>query len=66
LIFKETGNYHLLINPDKSALIESFSRRLSGEHILHNMAAIERAGEILDRNVNKVLTLETLAFYLKY
>ena len=66
LIFKETQNSERLINQDNSSFISSCAGRLSGEQILQNMAQLEKAGEIMERNVNKSLTLETMAFKLNY
>jgi len=66
LIFKETRQEAMLINRDKLSMVSDFAERLSGEQVLQNIAKIERAGEILERNVNKLLTLETMAFSLNY
>jgi DNA polymerase III gamma/tau subunit len=64
LIFKETQKEALLINQDNHPLIAAISTRLSGEQILRNIALIDRAAETIEMNVNKALTLETLAFKL--
>jgi len=66
LIFKEVKRKEMLINQDNSSFIASCAERLSGEQILQNIAQLEKAGEILDQNVNKSLTLETMAFKLNY
>ncbi|HON58863.1 MAG TPA: DNA polymerase III subunit delta' [Smithella sp.] len=66
LIFKETQKNSMLINQDKSSVVAVFAERLDGEQILQNIARIENAGEIMERNVNKLLTLETMAFNLNY
>jgi hypothetical protein len=47
-------------------LISSCAGRLSGAQILQNIENIERAGDIIEQNVNKSLTLETMAFKLSY
>jgi DNA polymerase-3 subunit delta' len=64
LVFKETGKKEMLINQDKSSVIASLAARLSGEQILHNISLVERAWETIEQNVNKTLTLETMAFKL--
>lgn len=64
LVYKETKNDQMLINQDNSSLIASLAARLPGEQILQNIALIEKAGETLEQNVNKSLTLETMAFKL--
>lgn len=66
LVFKESKNNAMLINQDNSSFIATCAARLSGEQILQNIAQVEKAGEILDQNVNKSLTLETMAFKLNY
>lgn len=66
LIFKEVRQNEMLINQDNASSIAAFASRLSGEQILQNIAQVERAGEILEQNVNKSLTLETMAFKLNY
>jgi DNA polymerase-3 subunit delta' len=64
LVFKETGKREMLINQDKSPDIVSMAARLSGEQILRNIFLVEKAGETIEQNVNKTLTLETMAFKL--
>lgn len=66
LIFREVGKKEILINQDKSSFVADCAARLSGEQILQNMAQIEKAGDIIEQNVNKSLTLETMAFKLNY
>jgi DNA polymerase III gamma/tau subunit len=66
LVFKETRKAQILINQDKSSFIAAMAQRLSGEQILRNIKLIERAGETIERNGNKSLTLETMAFKLNY
>jgi DNA polymerase III subunit delta' len=66
LVFKEIRQSKMLINQDNSPFIADFAARLSGEQILQNIAQVEKAGEILEQNVNKSLTLETMAFKLNY
>jgi DNA polymerase-3 subunit delta' len=64
LVYKETKNDQMLINQDNSSLIASLASRLSGEQILQNIALMEKSGETIEQNVNKSLTLETMAFKL--
>ncbi|OGP68156.1 MAG: DNA polymerase III subunit delta' [Deltaproteobacteria bacterium RBG_16_44_11] len=66
LFFKETGKTQILINQDKSSFVASMAARLSGEQILRNIALVESAGEEIERNSNKSLTLESMAFKLNY
>ena len=64
LVYKETKNNQMLINQDNSSFIASLALRLSGEQILRNIALVEKAAETIEQNVNKSLTLETMAFKL--
>lgn len=66
LVFKEVGKQEMLINQDNASFIAACAARLSGEQILQNIAQIEKAGDIIEQNVNKSLTLETMAFKLNY
>ena len=65
LVYKETLNDQMLINQDNSSLIASLASRLTGSQILQNIALMEKAGETIEQNVNKSLTLETMAFKLQ-
>jgi DNA polymerase-3 subunit delta' len=65
LVYKETGNQQMLINQDKSPYIASLASRLTGAQILQNIMLLEKTGQTLERNVNKTLTLETMAFKLQ-
>ncbi len=64
LILKETRKKEMLINADNSPFIETLAQRLSGEQILQNIFFVARAWETIELNVNKTLTLETMAFKL--
>ena len=64
LIYKETRKNDMLINQNNSSFISNHAERLSGEQILQNIALVERAGETIEQNVNKSLTLEAMAFKL--
>ena len=66
LVFKETQKNEMLVNQDNSSFISIQAARLSGGQILQNIALVERAGETIEQNVNKSLTLETMAFKLNY
>jgi len=66
LIYKEIRKNDMLINRDKTSFVSTCADRLSGEQILQNIALVERAGETIEQNVNKSLTLETMAFKLNY
>jgi len=66
LVFKETQKNEMLVNQDNSSFISIQAARLSGGQILQNIALVERAGKTINQNVNKSLTLETMAFKLNY
>ena len=66
LVFKETQKEEMLVNQDNFSFISTHAARLSGGQILQNIALVERAGETIEQNVNKSLTLETMAFKLNY
>jgi DNA polymerase III, delta'' subunit len=66
LVFKETRKNEMLINQDNSSFISTQAARLSGGEIIHNIELVERARETIEQNVNKLLTLETMAFKLNY
>jgi len=65
LVYKETQNSQMLINQDKSSLIASLASGLTGLQILQNITLMEKAYETMEQNVNKTLTLETMAFKLQ-
>jgi DNA polymerase III subunit delta' len=64
LIFKETGKCAMLINQDKSSFIAELARRLDGGQLINNISQVARTWETIELNVNKTLTLETMAFKL--
>lgn len=66
LVFREAGRIEMLINQDHSDFISDCAVRMSGDQILQNIARVERAADIIQQNVNKSLTLETMAFKLNY
>ena len=66
LVLKETQKNEMLVNQDNFSFISTQAARLSGGQILQNIALVERAGDIIEQNVNKSLTLETMAFKLNY
>ncbi len=66
LIFKETRRNEMLINADKSSFINVLAGNLSGSQILQNISLISKAWETIEQNVNKTLTLETMAFKLNF
>jgi DNA polymerase-3 subunit delta' len=65
LIYKETQKDRMLINQDNSSLIAEIAGHLTGLQIIRNIELIEKAGETIEHNVNKSLTLETMAFKLQ-
>ena len=54
----------MLINQDKSSFIAELSRRLEGGQLINNISQVARTWETIELNVNKTLTLETMAFKL--
>ena len=66
LIYKETKKSQMLINQDKMDFVGSAAGRLSGEQILWNIESVEEAQRFIERNSNKLLKLETMAFKLNY
>jgi len=66
LVYKETRKKEMLINSDQSSYIDRLAQRLSGEQILQNIQRIAGAWETIELNVNKTLTLETMAFKLNF
>ncbi len=65
LVYKETQNDQMLINQDETLFIASLAERLTGRQILQNIRLMEKAFETMEQNVNKTLTLETMAFKLQ-
>lgn len=66
LVFKETRRSELLINTDKSSFVDILAKKLTGSQILQNISLISNAWEAIEQNVNKTLTLETMAFKLNF
>ncbi len=64
LVYKETKNDQILINQDNFPFIAALASRLSGQQLLQNIALLEKTWETIEQNVNKSLTLETMAFKL--
>jgi DNA polymerase III subunit delta' len=65
LVYKETACNQMVINADDLPSIASMAQRLQGEEILNNIQLVEIAQQALEMNVNKSLTLETMAFKLR-
>ncbi|MRR17040.1 MAG: DNA polymerase III subunit delta' [Deltaproteobacteria bacterium] len=64
LVYKETAKPSMIINADSLPVVSSLARRLRGEQLLQNIAQVVKASETIEMNVNKSLTLETMAFKL--
>jgi DNA polymerase-3 subunit delta' len=64
LVYKETASPSMVINTHDLPCVTSLAQRLTGEQILANIALVERSAQMIDMNVNKSLTLETMAFKL--
>jgi len=60
LIFRETKERERLIFQDRTEAIRTLAERLSGRNLIHNIAEIEAAADAIDKNVNKMLTLESM------
>ena len=65
LVYKETQNDEMLINHDNSSFISTHWPRVYPARKFSKNSLVERAGETIEQNVNKSLTLETMAFKLK-
>ncbi|MFA4916274.1 MAG: DNA polymerase III subunit delta' [Syntrophales bacterium] len=66
LVYKETTRTERLINQDYVDIIRSVADRLSGDDILDNIKIVNWASNAIDRNVNKALTLEAMAFKINW
>lgn len=64
LIYKETGRNSMIVNTHDLPCVLSLARRLTGQQILDNIALVEHSADLLQMNVNKSLTLDTMAFKL--
>jgi DNA polymerase III subunit delta' len=64
MVLRETGDAGRLIFRDRANVIHSVAGRLSGQTLVRNLALVERAMRAIDQNVNKTLTLETMAIKL--
>ncbi len=65
LVYGETADNKFVVNVDQSDLISDLAARTDGEKLLGDLSVVERAAEALEMNVNKSLTLETMAFKLR-
>lgn len=65
LVFRETGEEERLIFRDRIGDIRTVAGRLSGDELLQNIAEIEAATGAIDKNANKILTLESMAIKLR-
>lgn len=66
LVYKETARGEMISNRDHLDAIAGLAARLTGEQLLQNIALIEKSNETIEMNVNKSLTLESMAFKLSY
>lgn len=64
LLFRETGDEHLLMNQQCSDVIKSVACGLTAEEIFHNVMTVNRAVEAIELSANKQLTLEVMLFKL--
>jgi len=64
LVYKETNRAAMVVNAHDLTGISSLAQRLTGGQILGNISLVEQAAALLEMNVNKSLTLETMAFKL--
>ena len=64
LVYKETNRAAMVVNTHDLPGISSLAQRLTGGQILGNISLVEQAAALLEMNVNKSLTLETMAFKL--
>lgn len=61
LVYRETGEADRIVNRDAAAVIQTLAAGLRREEILANLAAANRACRALERNANRLLTLEAMA-----
>jgi DNA polymerase III subunit delta' len=64
MVFRETADAGRLIFRDHAGVIRSVAGRLSGRNLLSNLAQVESAMHAIEQNVNKTLTLESMAIKL--
>jgi len=66
LVYKETAQGDMIGNKDNLPVIADLAARLTGEQLLRNIDLIEKSNETIEMNVNKSLTLEAMAFKLRF
>jgi hypothetical protein len=64
LVYKETGETGKLIHRDYASAIQTMAGGMTSEEILEDLDTIAWAYDALERNANKQLTLEAMAFKL--
>ncbi len=65
LLWRETSGACAIFNADQQPVVAALASRLSPRELLDNLMLIERSGAMLEMNMNKSLTLETMAFKLQ-
>lgn len=65
LVYRETHDVNKLINRDIADATKEFSKKLAGIDILESIKIISNAHAAIDRNANRQLVLESMAFRLK-
>jgi DNA polymerase-3 subunit delta' len=64
LVFGQTGEQGRLMFPDRAEAIGALAARLTGQELLGNMAAVDKAIAAILQNANKSLTLEAMLIKL--
>ncbi len=65
VVYQETRDVNKLIHRDIADATKKLSREMAGTDILQNIKTIREAYDAIDRNANRQLILESMAFRLK-
>ncbi|MBW2648351.1 MAG: DNA polymerase III subunit delta' [Deltaproteobacteria bacterium] len=65
LVYRETRDVNKLIHRDISDATKKLSEKMAGTDILENIKTISDTYDAIDRNANRQLILESMAFQLK-
>jgi len=65
LVYRETHDVDKLIHRDVADTTKKLSEKMAGADILENIKTISNAYDAVDRNANRQLILESMAFRLK-
>ena len=65
LVYRETHDVNKLFHRDVAGSTKKLSERMAGVDILESIKTISNAHDAIERNANRQLTLESMAFRLK-